>query len=55
VSLTGVVFRFEQQVYNIPESGFFQEVCVLLVMGSLDRQVVVTVQAGFTGTATGRK
>ena len=52
--LTGVVFRFEQPVYNILESGFFQEVCVLLVMGILDRQVVVTVQTGTTGTATGR-
>ena len=55
VSLTGVVFRFEQPVYSILESGVFQEVCVLLVMGSLDRQVVVTVQTGTTGTATGRK
>ena len=55
VSLTGVVFRFEQPVYNISESGFFLEVCILLVMGSLDRQVVVTVQTGSTGTATGRK
>jgi len=55
VSLTGVVFKFEQPVYSILESGFFQEVCVLLVMGSLDRQVVVTVQTGTTGTATGTK
>ena len=54
VSLTGVLFRFEQPVYNILESGVFQEVCVMLVMGILDRQVVVTVQTGTTGTATGR-
>ena len=54
VSLTGVVFRFEQPIYNILESGFFQEVCVLLVMGSLDRQVIVDVETGTTGTATGR-
>ena len=55
VPLTGVVFRFEQPVYSILESGFFQEVCVMLVMGSLDRQVLVTVQTGTTGTATGMK
>jgi len=55
VFLTGVVFRFEQPVYNIPESGFIQEVCIPIVMGSLERQVVVTVQAGSSGTATGKK
>ena len=55
VPLTGVVFRLEQPVYNILESGIFQEVCVMLVMGSLDRQVVVNVETGTSGTATGRK
>ena len=54
VSLTGVVFRFEQPVYNILESGLSQEVCVMLVMGSLNRQVIVNVETGTTGTATGR-
>jgi len=53
VSLTGVVFRFEQPVYNILESGLSQEVCVMLVMGSLNRQVIVNVETGTTGTATG--
>ena len=48
----GAAFQFEQPIYNVLESGGSQTVCVLLVMGSLNRQVVVNIQTGI-GTATG--
>ena len=51
----GVVFRFEQPDYTIREDGVSQTVCVLLVMGSIQApiQISVTVATGITGTATG--
>ena len=54
---TGVVFRFEQLDYTIHEAGVSQMVCVLLVMGSIQApiQISVTVASGITGTATGKE
>ena len=53
----GVVFRFEQPDYTIREYGVYQTVCVLLVMGSIQApiQISVTVATGITGTATGKE
>ena len=53
----GVVFRFEQPDYTIREDGVSQTVCVLLVMGSIQApiQISVTVASGITGTATGKE
>lgn len=53
----GVVFRFERPDYTIREDGGSQEVCVLLVTGSIQApiQISVTVASGTTGTATGKR
>ena len=52
-----VLFRFEQLDYTIHEAGVSQMVCVLLVMGSIQPpiQISVTVASGITGTATGKE
>ena len=53
----GVEFSFEQLDYTILEDGVSQMVCVLLVMGSIQApiQISVTVASGSTGTATGKE
>lgn len=51
VSHAVVEFRFEQPTYSIAENGTSQAVCVLLVMGSLDQEVALTVQSSSGGTA----
>lgn len=51
VSHAVVEFRFEQPTYSIAENGTSQAVCVLLVMGSLDQEVALTVQSSNSGTA----
>lgn len=50
----GVEFSFEQLEYTIRENGVSQTVCVLLVTGSIQAPVQISVTAA-RGTATGKE
>ena len=49
---TGVTIGLEMPDYTVPEEGGFVEVCAVVLDGSLERTVSITLQT-FPGSAAG--